>query len=220
MKISISKDEIADMPVVTFPGNIYVVDSMAKMNMAVTALRKEQVVGFDSETRPSFQRGQTHKVALLQISSQNDCFLFRVNKIGIPDKLKSFLEDESIQKIGLSLNDDFHVMHKICDFTPGGFIDLQKMVKEYFIDDMSLQKIYAILFEKKISKAQRLSNWEAKTLTAAQERYAAIDAIACLEIYNYLCAGYFVPEQSPYIVDEDVEENSENSGNEEADEKV
>ncbi len=204
MKISIPKNIISELPQVTFDGNIYIIDSMSKMSMAVNALRKEKLVGFDSETRPAFFKGKTNQVALLQISSLEDCFLFRTNKIGIPEKLKQFIEDESIKKIGLSLNNDFNAMGRFAEITPRGFIDIQSLVKEYNIADQSLQRIYAILFGKKISKSQRLSNWEAPTLTPAQQQYAAIDAHACLEIYNYLESGKFNPELSPYIVNEEI----------------
>lgn len=204
MKISIPKNIISELPQVTFDGNIYIIDSMSKMSMAVNALRKEKLVGFDSETRPAFFKGKTNQVALLQISSLDDCFLFRTNKIGIPEKLKQFIEDESIKKIGLSLNNDFNAMGRFAEITPRGFIDIQSLVKEYNIADQSLQRIYAILFGKKISKSQRLSNWEAPTLTSAQQQYAAIDAHACLEIYNYLESGKFNPELSPYIVNEEI----------------
>ena len=209
MKISIPKNIISELPQVTFPGNIYVIDSMSKMSMAVNALRKERFVGFDSETRPAFFKGKTNQVALLQISSLDDCFLFRINKIGIPEKLKQFIEDESVKKIGLSLNNDFNAMGRFAEITPRGFIDIQDLAKQYCIADMSLQRIYAILFNKKISKSQRLSNWEAPTLTPAQQQYAAIDALACLEIYNYLEAGLFIPELSQYIVNEENTESDE-----------
>ena len=209
MKISIPKNIISELPQVTFPGNIYVIDSMSKMSMAVNALRKERFVGFDSETRPAFFKGKTNQVALLQISSLDDCFLFRINKIGIPEKLKQFIEDESVKKIGLSLNNDFNAMGRFAEITPRGFIDIQDSAKQYCIADMSLQRIYAILFNKKISKSQRLSNWEAPTLTPAQQQYAAIDALACLEIYNYLEAGLFKPELSQYIVNEENTESDE-----------
>ena len=209
MKISIPKNIISELPQVTFPSNIYVIDSMSKMSMAVNALRKERFVGFDSETRPAFFKGKTNQVALLQISSLDDCFLFRINKIGIPEKLKQFIEDESVKKIGLSLNNDFNAMGRFAEITPRGFIDIQDLAKQYCIADMSLQRIYAILFNKKISKSQRLSNWEAPTLTPAQQQYAAIDALACLEIYNYLEAGLFKPELSQYIVNEENTESDE-----------
>ena len=205
MKISIPKEKVSELPIVEFTGNIYVIDSMSKMNMAINALRKEIVVGFDSETKPAFARGKLNKVALLQVSTFTECYLFRINKIGIPDKLKSFLEDKNIKKIGLSLNNDIIGLRRITDINPEGFIDLQKMVNEYGIVDM--QRIYAIIFGKKISKSQRLTNWEAPALTTAQQKYAALDAFSCLEIYDYLNNGLFVPVNSPYILHETNDDN-------------
>ena len=186
------------MPLVTFPGQIHVIDAVSRVKSAVNALRTSPIVGFDTETRPCFRRGDRHNVALLQLSTETDAFLFRVNKTGIPTSLKEFLEDQDCIKIGLSTTDDFHQLTRICDIQPAGFIELQQLVKQYDIVDMGLQKIYAILFQKKISKGQQLTNWEAVQLTEAQQRYAAIDAWACLRIYNYLQTGAFIPEESPY----------------------
>ena len=166
--------------------------------MCNSLLRTSSIVGFDTETRPSFKRGERHNVALLQLSTDTDAFLFRLNHTGIPIPLKEYLEDKNIIKVGLSTTDDFHQLARMCDIRPAGFIELQQMVKEFKITDMSLQKIYAILFEQKISKGQQLTNWEAPQLSEAQQRYAAIDAWACLRIYKYLQTSNFIPEQSPY----------------------
>ena len=205
-KIIIDKNRINSMPRVEFKGAIHVVDSMLHVNAAVNVLRKSGVVGFDTETRPSFRKGVMHKTALIQISTASDCFLFRVNKIGVPTVLAGYLADAACLKVGLSLHDDFNVLHRMSDVEPAGFVDLQSIVGEYGIAEFSLQKIYAILFGHKISKGQRLTNWEAPELTAAQQQYAAIDAWACLKIYDYLKSGAFVPEQSPYLVTESDEE--------------
>lgn len=186
------------MPQCTYPAQITVVDSTAEAIAALRALSKEKIVGFDTETRPSFHKGRTHKMALMQISTTERTFLFRLNKIGICQQLKDFLQNPDILKIGLSIHDDFSVFRRSEEFEPKGFIDLQDMVKHYQISDISLQKIYAILFGERISKAQRLSNWEAETLTDAQKAYAALDAWACLKIYNYLKSGEFKPQNSPY----------------------
>jgi len=196
--ISIEKQVINQMPVVNFPGRIHIIDAISQVKSAVNALRTRPCVGFDTETRPTFRRGEHHNVALLQLSTQDDAFLFRLNKTGIPTPLKQFLEDERYTKVGLSTTDDFHQLSRVCDIDPRGFIELQQLVKQYAITDMGLQKIYAILFQHKISKSQQLTNWEAPQLTDAQQRYAAIDAWACLRIFQYLQAGNFIPEQSPY----------------------
>ena len=196
--VSIDKQTVNQMPIVNFDGHIHVIDAISQVKSAVRALRTSAIVGFDTETRPCFRRGERHNVALLQLSTLDDAFLFRINKTGIPQPLKEYLEDESCTKIGLSTSDDFHQLTRVCDVHPAGFIELQQLVKQYQIVEMGLQKIYAILFQQKISKGQQLSNWEAPHLTEAQQRYAAIDAWACLRIYNHLLAGNFVPEESPY----------------------
>ncbi len=196
--VSIDKQTINQMPIVSFPGRIHVIYAPSQVKSAVMALRSASIVGFDTETRPSFKRGERHNVALLQLSTTSDAFLFRINNTGIPAPLKEFIEDKSITKVGLSTTDDFHQLARVCDAHPNGFVELQQMVKQFRITDMSLQKIYAILFQEKISKGQQLSNWEAPQLTDAQKRYAAIDAWACLSIYNHLKDGHFTPQDSPY----------------------
>ncbi len=196
--VSIDKQAVNEMPRVTFPGRIHVISAISQVRSAVNALRTAPIVGFDTETRPSFRRGERHSIALLQLSTDSDAFLFRINKTGIPQPLKQYLEDPQSIKVGLSTPDDFHQLASVCDFHPAGFIELQDLVKQYSISDMSLQKIYAILFQHKISKGQQLTNWEAPQLTDAQQAYAAIDAWACQRIYRHLRDGNFIPQQSPY----------------------
>lgn len=186
------------MPLLTYPAAITIVDNEDSAREALLALSAEKMVGFDTETRPSFRKGCVHKVALMQISTADRCYLFRLNKIGIGPELKCFLENPSVLKIGLSVHDDFNVLRRRGELSPNGFVDLQDMVKKYDIKDISLQKIYAIIFGKRISKSQRLSNWEADKLTEAQQAYAALDAWACLKIYSYLEQGLFVAKDSPY----------------------
>lgn len=186
IKETFDKKEIGALPVASFEGRIIIVQSETESDKAVRYLLSQQILGIDTETRPSFRKGQTHQVALLQVSTIDTCFLFRLNMIGITESIKRLLEDCSVIKVGLSLKDDMHQLSKRADFTPGMFIELQHEVKKIGIKDMSLQKIYANLFSKRISKGQQLSNWEADTLTPQQKAYAATDAWACIMIYNEL----------------------------------
>ena len=186
IKEAFDKKEIGALPVASFEGRIIIVQSETESDKAVRYLLSQQILGIDTETRPSFRKGQTHQVALLQVSTVDTCFLFRLNMIGITESIKRLLEDCSVIKVGLSLKDDMHQLSKRADFTPGMFIELQHEVKKMGIKDMSLQKIYANLFCKRISKGQQLSNWEADTLTPQQKAYAATDAWACIMIYNEL----------------------------------
>ena len=189
MGLTISKEQVAELPLEIFDGKIIVVEHKSKVEKAVTDLMKYSKLGFDTETKPAFKRGQVHKVALMQLSTIDVCYLFRLNKIGYPDELDEIICNPNIKKIGLSLRDDFAAIRKRSEKKPQNFIDLQTFVDEYGIDDNSLQRIYAILFGKKISKNQRLSNWEATSLSEAQKNYAAMDAWACLRIYNHLISN-------------------------------
>lgn len=201
IKNKISKQEVAALPKVVFPGRVFVINTESEAQKAVSYLQSQQLVGVDTETRPSFKRGQTHKVALLQISTADTCFLFRLNRLGLPGFLVDFLQGD-VLKVGLSLKDDFMMLRKrdsSKDPRKGRWIDLQDYIPRFGLDERSLQKIYALLFHEKISKSQRLTNWEADVLTEAQQYYAATDAWACVRIYNYVeqlkATGLYTIEQ-------------------------
>lgn len=180
---STPKQYISTLPKAEFQGKIVIIHSQREVKAAVEFLRKQTIVGVDTETRPSFRRGLTYQVALLQISTLNICFLFRLNMIGLPSELAQFLETPEILKIGLSLKDDISLLKRRAQFIPQGFIDLQDFVKTMGIEDMSLQKLYANVFGEKISKAAQLTNWENTVLTESQKKYAATDAYTTLRIY-------------------------------------
>ena len=174
------------MPNVHFEGRIIVIDTVSDAEKAVKALSGEKIIGIDTETRPAFRKGVYHPVSLLQLSTADTCFLFRLCRIGLPATVIELLENKKIIKVGLSLHDDYQALVKRNRFTPGSFIDLQKHVIDFGIEEMSLQKIYAIIFGQRISKNQQLSNWDSDILTDKQKIYAATDAWACLKIYNHL----------------------------------
>lgn len=201
MNISISKQQLSVLPPAQYKGSITIVDTPSEVESAVMQLRNADLIGFDTETRPSFKKGQTFEVSLLQLSAKDTCFLFRLNKIGMPDALKGILEDRDITKVGLSIHDDFRNLRKTYNFEPNGFVELQTYVTRWNILDKSLSKLYGILFGHRLSKSQRLSNWEAEQLAESQQHYAALDAMACVHIYRYLKDGHFKPESSPYRVD-------------------
>ena len=186
---SISKEEMGELPVKEFAGHPVTVINLEQAEIAVRQIRESgQLVGFDTETRPSFQKGVTYRVCLVQLSVGNVCYLFRLNKIReFPACLRELLEDANVVKVGLSTHDDFKNLRKWCDdLAPKGVVELQTLVKQYGITDMSLAKIYALLFGQKLSKRQRLTNWEADQLNARQLAYASLDAVACVEIYEAL----------------------------------
>lgn len=187
LKDKFDKALISELPTVSFDGRIYTIISVSEAERAVAYLMKQPVLGFDTETKPSFQKGRgMNKVALLQVSTEFECFLFRLNRIGLPACIKQLLSDTTITKVGLSWHDDLNQLHRRGAFEAGTFVELQQMVKEFGIEDMALQKLYANIFGQRISKSQRLTNWEADNLSEGQQRYAATDAWACVRMYNEL----------------------------------
>ena len=180
------KAMISSLPVAEFEGRIIVILTPDETEKAVRYLLAQEILGLDTETRPSFKKGHQHKVALLQVATPDTCFLFRLNHTGLTPALVELLEDTMVTKVGLSWHDDLNSLHKLGDFKAGHFIDIQEYVRDVGIEDMSLQKLFANLFGRKISKRQQLSNWEADILNERQKRYAATDAWACILMYNEL----------------------------------
>ena len=177
------KKNISDLPRVTFPGKIIVVITETEANKAVDFLLSADILGIDSETRPVFKKGQHHKVVTLyRVSTKDVCFLFRLNLIGMPACIVRLLEDTTVLKVGLSLHDDFSMLHQRAEFKIGRFIDLQNIVSEFGIEDLSLQKLYANLFHERITKRQQLSNWEAPILTE-QQKYSCH---RCVDVHSTL----------------------------------
>lgn len=180
------KSKIGALPRVLFEGRVVVVLTEHEAEKAVRYLLSQPILGLDTETRPSFKKGQVHQVALLQVSSYEVCFLFRLNHLGLSPSVKRLLEDTQVPKIGLSLRDDLNSLHRLGDFTAGSFVDLQSRVSEVGVEDMSLQKLYANFFGQRISKREQLSNWEADILSDKQKLYAATDAWSCIMLYEEL----------------------------------
>ena len=188
MNKSITKEEIAELPIRAFEGKINVPLTEEEICAAVGYLRRYPVLGFDTETRPNFRKGQHNNVALLQLSAGNEAFVVRLNKIKLPEVVKQLLADASITKVGAAIHDDLKALVKLSPFVPGGFVDVQTIAKQLGIENLGLRPLAAMLMGIKISKAQQTSNWEIPYLTAAQRLYAATDAWVSLEIYTRLNA--------------------------------
>jgi ribonuclease D len=194
---SITPQELEKLEFASFPGKIIVIDSVgAEFNRAIAYLRSQKVIGFDTETRPTFSASQPHyNVSLLQLSGPDRAYLFRLNKIGMHRRLCNLLASEKVIKVGAAIHDDIRGLQKLRDFVPARFEDLQKMVWEWGIRDKAVKKMSAIILGFRISKTQQLSNWEAETLSESQCRYAATDAWVCREMYLKLMAS----EKNPLV---------------------
>ena len=178
------KATINALPLVEYPYKINVILNEYEAERAVDYLLTCDILGVDTETKPAFRRGQNHKVALLQVATREQCFLFRLNHLGLPQSIIRLLSNRMVPMVGLSWHDDIMSLHRRAEFTPGWFIDIQDIIGNIGIEDKSLQKLYANLFGEKISKRQRLTNWETDVLSDKQKEYAAIDAWACINLYD------------------------------------
>ena len=189
------KATINALPLVEYPYKINVILNEYEAERAVDYLLTCDILGVDTETKPAFRRGQNHKVALLQVATREQCFLFRLNHLGLPQSIIRLLSNRMVPMVGLSWHDDIMSLHRRAEFTPGWFIDIQDIIGNIGIEDKSLQKLYANLFGEKISKRQRLTNWEADVLSDKQKEYAAIDAWACINLYDeiisLMATGYY-----------------------------
>jgi ribonuclease D len=197
---SITPQELEKLEFASFPGRIIVIDAVgAEFNRAIAYLRSQKVIGFDTETRPTFTPAQPrYNVSLLQLSGAERAYLFRVNKIGMHRRLCNLLASEKIIKVGAAIHDDIRGLQKLHGFQPAAFVDLQKIGWEWGIRDKAVKKMAAIILGFRISKTQQLSNWEADALSESQQKYAATDAWVCREMYLKLLAT----EKNPLVNEE------------------
>lgn len=185
-KENVSRDELNSLPLNSFNGNIWVVEDLNGVNKVLPLIQKAECIGFDTETRPSFRKGPNNRIALLQLATDHDAFLFRINKIKLPGDLAGILSDPAIIKVGAAIKDDIKGLQKYNDFKPAGFVELQDYVSDFGIESNGLRKLSGIVLGFRISKRYQVSNWEANKLTEGQIKYAATDAWICYRIYSAL----------------------------------
>ncbi len=183
---SIPKEKLRDLPLTRFGGDIVIVDQMDQLPEVIGHCKRQDCMGFDTEKKPTFQRGQYHPTALIQLSTLDTAFLIRLHKIGFPPSLVKLMADPDLIKVGISILDDIKALQKISDFHPAGFLELNDVAGEVGVEDRGVKKLAGIFLEARISKNQQTSNWENEKLTNSQQLYAATDAWVCMEIYDRL----------------------------------
>ncbi len=188
----ITKDEINTLPLTWYEGKVVIASTTSQIDKAIFEIEKHDVVGFDTESKPAFRKGQFNHVALLQIATPDKVYLLRIIHTGLTDTVKIFFENPKILKVGIALDDDLFALKKRRDFKPAGFLDLNKLAQALKIENIGARNLSALILGGRISKSQQVSNWENPRLTGPQIRYAATDAWICLEIFNRLKKwGYF-----------------------------
>lgn len=183
-QLHISKDEINTLPRYTFEGNVAVIESEETALDAVNNLKNEKVLGFDTETRAAFKKGERYDVSLLQLATGSNVYLFRLNKLPALPELFEILANPNIVKAGVAIKDDIKALQKLHPFKPEAFVDLAQVAQEKNIENFGLRALTAIVLEKRLSKKAKISNWDRKTLTPEQITYAACDGAVGYEIYR------------------------------------
>lgn len=183
---SISKEDLKELPILQFPGEIHLIETKEAVIEACANLAKEKYLGFDTETKPSFSKGKVNEVALLQLSSNSNAYIFKLKKTGLLPELTQLLSSPVILKIGAAIHDDIKHLKRIGFFREAGFVDLQSFVKQFGIENSGLSKLAGIVLKHRVSKSQQLSNWDSEMLTPAQLLYASTDAWAALRIFEEL----------------------------------
>jgi ribonuclease D len=183
VKLTISNEEINDLPLISFKGKVTLITEESQCAEAISILSKEPILGFDTETRPAFKKGESYPVCLLQLSTNDEAFLFRLNKIPLLQEVRDLLENENIIKTGVAIHDDIKGLKKLAPYEARGFIEIADLAKKLGIKKLGLRSLAAILFDKKLSKKNKLTNWEKESLTEQQLNYAATDAWLSREIY-------------------------------------
>jgi ribonuclease D len=191
---TISKEELRELPTGQFKGNIHLIEQAEQVHDACARLNSEPILGFDTETKPSFKKGTSHLVSLLQLSTSTDAYLFRINKIGLPLCVTQILSNRNQLKIGIAIRDDIRHLKAVHHFKADGFVELQEYVRQFGIENSGLSKLTGIILNFRVSKSQQLTNWENEVLTELQQLYAATDAWAAYEIYKRLEKAPKVPK--------------------------
>jgi len=196
----LSKEYVQSLPIISFKGRIHLIEKRKDLEKAIKILSKEKVLGFDTETRPNFKKGQKNSVSLLQLSTPNDAYLIRLNFLGLPSELSSLLKDKNILKVGVAILDDIRALQKLCKFEPGGFVELSKIGNQLGIITCGLQNLAAIFFGVRITKKERLTNWDRPKFNDSQCLYAATDAWICLEMFILLKKEKLLPEKIIWLM--------------------
>ena len=193
-KQEVTKDEINELPLIRYEGEVVVVNSPEELSVALSDLNKQPVIGFDTESRPSFRKGEYYPISLLQIATPGLVYLIRINKTGFTPGLKSLFENSSIIKAGISILDDLRELQKFTHFKPTAVLDLNQVAQAAGIKNIGVRSLSAIILGVRISKSQQTSNWERDTLSKSQIYYAATDAWICLQLFEKLERwGYIQP---------------------------
>ncbi|MGC9450286.1 MAG: 3'-5' exonuclease [Oceanipulchritudo sp.] len=184
--IKITKEEINALPLTAYEGPITIVDNDKVLKEVLPALRKEKVLGFDTESRPSFRKGDAYPASLIQFGGARHVWLFQISKIKDNKPLWKILANPRIIKAGVAIGDDIKKLQELIDFKPGGFVEIADLTQKAGILNTGLRSLAGLLLSIRISKRAQVSNWARSRLTEAQIQYAATDAWVSRQLYIHM----------------------------------
>ena len=188
---TIEKERIKELPSLQFQGKVEICDTTEKVISAIPHLLESEVLGFDTESRPSFKKGVKYPVSLLQIASQSRVYIIQLQRSDFPGELVKLFENDSVTKVGIGIRDDIRELKSLVSFNPQNLVDLNEWAPELGFEKIGARNLSAMILGGRISKQQQTSNWANETLTQAQIDYAATDAWICVEIYLKLKSNGF-----------------------------
>ncbi len=184
--LKISSEIINELDPINFEGNITVISNKSDVPAIYNIIKKAKRIGFDTESRPSFKKGQEFPVSIIQMSLEDNAYIFKLKQLGFCDELKDILSDENIEKIGVGVKEDIRRLKKLGDFNPANFIDLAEIAKKKGLIQCGLKALTARYLGKKLVKSSQTTNWAKNSLTCVQLTYAATDAWVCLHLLEPL----------------------------------
>lgn len=215
--LRISTDEINSLPQLTFDKKVTLVRDSASLKYAVNIISNSSLIGFDTESRPAFKKGQHFPVSLVQIATEEEAFLFQLSFQPFDKNLADILSDNNIKKVGIATKDDIAKLKALYNFTPANFIDLAMIAKSKGIVQTGARALAARYMGCRLSKGAQRTNWSLPSLTERQISYAALDAWVCIQILPLLTADntdyHFLQKQEDELMLQKIEaleaENSE-----------
>lgn len=182
----LSRDYVNSLPIIRFEGEVKVINDVSSASKIIKKLSREKMLGFDTESKPSFKPGVSHPISLIQISTLKTSYLFQVNGNGLIPLLEPLLTSPKIKKVGVGLAHDINKLKGFNDVTLDGLIDLSLLAKEKGIIQTGARGLTARYLQKRLVKTAQTTNWARSELSEKQKNYAATDAWVCLKIYPLL----------------------------------
>ena len=182
--VKLSKNEINALPLIQYEGDIEILTSKDNIQAAINDLKNYDLIGFDTETKPTFVKGPLNPPSIMQLACDDKVYIFQFDNDEILKKLSSILSNENITKCGVSVDRDLIELMYLSPFDPISFVDLGNVARENEIPHHGLRGLVAMFLKHRISKGSQTSDWSKISLSDSQISYAATDAWVSLELFK------------------------------------